>query len=117
LDDAFDAVCVALSAPSAACNGPEKHAQIPAAMINAERPLALIVIGNLPIFLPTPETQGDPTACPQRGRKRESSRESGQKRGNSLYCASNSRPLAGEVVLESMQRMSGVANDVMSLPE
>jgi hypothetical protein len=72
LDAAFDTVGVALSAPSAACNGPEKHAQIPAAMINAERPLALIVIGNLPILLalPAPETQGDPHGVSAAGQKK-----------------------------------------------
>jgi hypothetical protein len=32
------------SAFSAACNGPETHTQNPAAMINAERPLALMFI-------------------------------------------------------------------------
>jgi hypothetical protein len=40
---AFDAVPPP-SASAAACSGPEKHTQNPAAMINAERPLALMFI-------------------------------------------------------------------------
>jgi hypothetical protein len=40
-------LAVASSAPVAACDGPAKHTKSPAANINAERPLALTVIGNL----------------------------------------------------------------------
>src|ERR1700682_5120312 len=42
----------ALSASAPACDGPAKHTKSPVASINAERPLALIVIGNLPICQP-----------------------------------------------------------------
>src|ERR1700731_1019607 len=38
-----------LFAPAAACDGPAKHTKSPVASIKAERPLALIIIGNLPI--------------------------------------------------------------------
>src|SRR5882757_1213542 len=95
---------MALSAPSAACSGPEKHAQIPAAMINAERPLALIVIGNLPI-LPAPKAQGELRACPQRGKKRESSGESGRKQGNAVRPGRrNPVQSVREIVLGSRRR-------------
>src|ERR1700738_3140584 len=41
-----------LAASGPACDGPAKHTKSPIASINAERPLALIVIGNLPICQP-----------------------------------------------------------------
>ena len=66
---------------AAACDGPAKHTNSPVASINAARPLALIIMWNLPIC-PPPEAKGDPKACPQRGGIRESSGESGRKRGS-----------------------------------
>src|ERR1700694_280085 len=42
----------AFSVLAAACGGPAKHTKSPDTNINAERPLALIVIGNLPIASP-----------------------------------------------------------------
>src|SRR5260370_1334031 len=45
-------VTAALSAPGSACDGPAKHTKSPVASISAECPLALIVIGNLPICQP-----------------------------------------------------------------
>jgi hypothetical protein len=48
------APAVASSAPTAARDGPAKHTKSPAANINAQRPLALIVIWQSP-HLPVPE--------------------------------------------------------------
>jgi len=54
----FDAA--ALSPPAArAGNGPAKQTRSPAATIKAERPLALIIIGNLP-NLPAPDREKRP---------------------------------------------------------
>jgi hypothetical protein len=59
---------------------PAKHTNKPVATINAERPLALIIIGNLPIC-PNPRSKRDCAACSQRGKKRESSGNTGRKQG------------------------------------
>src|SRR5882757_6494485 len=104
---------MALSAPSAACSGPEKHAQIPAAMIKAERPLALIVIGNLPM-LPDPEAQGELRACPQRGKKRESSGESGRKQGSA---AAGRAIRYNPEMFWTRAAVSAGPNDAMRLPK
>src|ERR1019366_2580110 len=50
---------VALSVPAAACDGPAKHTKSPVASINAERPLALIVIWQSP-HLPAPKNEMRP---------------------------------------------------------
>jgi hypothetical protein len=77
-------LAAALSAlAGAARDGPPKHTNSPAASINAERPLALIIIWQSP-HLPALAAKRDLTPCPQHGRKRESSGESGQKQGNSI---------------------------------
>jgi hypothetical protein len=60
----------ALSAAVAACDGPAKHTKSPVATINAERPLALIVIGNLPMCQP-----------PDGGKKPRGVSAAGQKKG------------------------------------
>jgi hypothetical protein len=49
----FELAVVLSALAGAACDDPAKHTKSPAASINAQRPLALIVIGNLP-FLPVP---------------------------------------------------------------
>jgi hypothetical protein len=74
-------------------------------MIKAERPLALIVIGNLPM-LPAPKAHGELRACPQRGKKRESSGESGRKQGSAVGRARNPLPSVREIVLESGRGVS-----------
>jgi hypothetical protein len=57
----FDAA--ALSPPAArAGNGPAKQTRSPAATINAERPLALIIIWQSP-HLPAPDAKKDLAAC------------------------------------------------------
>jgi hypothetical protein len=71
----------AFSAPVAACDDPAKHTKSPVTNINAERPLALIVIWQSPRSA-RPGAKKDPTPCPQRGRKRESSGNTGQKQGS-----------------------------------
>jgi hypothetical protein len=48
-------LAVVLSVP-AACDGPARHTKSPAASINAERPLALIIIWQSP-HLPAPEAK------------------------------------------------------------
>jgi hypothetical protein len=75
------ALAAALSVLAAACDGPAKHTKTPVASINAERPLALIFIWKSPLCQP-PKAQSDPGACPQRGKKRESSGCSGRKQGS-----------------------------------
>jgi hypothetical protein len=47
---------IALSLLIAACNGATKHTKRPVANINAERPLAMIVIWQSP-HLPVPESE------------------------------------------------------------
>jgi hypothetical protein len=68
------------SVVAAAFDGPAKHARSPVASIKAESPPVLTVIGNLPI-LPAPAAKGALGACPQRGKKRESSGYTRQKQG------------------------------------
>ena len=61
---------------------PRGTAKVPRVMINAERPLAIDVHGNLPICQP-PSAQGALPACPHRGRKRESCGDCGGDSGKS----------------------------------
>ena len=80
----FETAALSASAPAAiAGSGPAKPIKSPAAKINADPALALIVMWNLPIGR-RPAAKKDPAACPQRGRNRESSGNTGQKLGNGV---------------------------------
>ena len=81
---------VASSAPSAACSGPAKHAQIPVADDDQCRAPAGFDSHWQSPHLPAPEAQGELRACPQRGKKRESSGESGRKQGSAARPAAQS---------------------------
>jgi hypothetical protein len=59
-------VAVALAA---ACDGPAKHTNIPVASINAERPLALVVIWQSP-HLPVPGSEMRPCRVSAAGQKK-----------------------------------------------
>jgi hypothetical protein len=74
-------LALASSAPTAAVDGPADNTKSPVAIINTERPLALNIIWQSP-HLPSFAARREFRACRQRGRKRESSDESGRKRGN-----------------------------------
>jgi hypothetical protein len=62
-------LAAALSALAAACDGPAKQTKITVASINAERPLALIFIANLPI-LPAPKSAMSPWGVSAAGQKK-----------------------------------------------
>ncbi|MDP1585942.1 MAG: hypothetical protein Q8M18_21205 [Bradyrhizobium sp.] len=49
-------VAIAVSSPGSACDGPAKHIKSPVARINAERPLALMIIWQSP-HLPSPKAK------------------------------------------------------------
>jgi hypothetical protein len=104
-------LALASSAPTAAGDGPAQHTKSPVAiMINTERPLALNIIWQSP-HLPSSAARRDLRACRQRGRKRESSDESGRKRGNGrVGCDS---PL--DHTLDQSDRVSAGSISVMSL--
>jgi len=77
-----DFEAAALSLPAAvAGDGPAIDTKSPAANIRAPAALALTVMWNLP-FARRPNGRRDCAACPQRGRKRESSGNTGQKQGS-----------------------------------
>src|SRR5882724_13066243 len=61
-------LAAASSAPVAAGDGPARHTKSPVASINAERPLALIVIGNLPIC--PPPKRNEPPRVSATGQKK-----------------------------------------------
>ena len=54
-----DCAAAVVSSAAAACDGPAKHTKSPAARINAERPLALLIMRNLP-NLPAPGAERRP---------------------------------------------------------
>jgi hypothetical protein len=62
-------VVAALSALAAACDGPAKHTHNPVASINAERPLALIIMWQSP-HLPAPESEMRPRRVSTAGQKK-----------------------------------------------
>jgi hypothetical protein len=62
-------LAAALSALAAACDGPAKHTKSPVANINAERPLALIFIGQSP-HLPAPKDAMRPWGVSAAGQKK-----------------------------------------------
>ena len=64
------AAAAASSAPAAACDGPAKHTKSPVASINAERPLALMVIALI-----------SPFASPRREKRPRGVSAAGQKKG------------------------------------
>jgi len=74
-------LALASSAPTAASDGPAENTKTPVTIINAERPLALNIIWQSP-HLPGSAARRHLRACRQRGKKRESSDESGRKPGN-----------------------------------
>jgi hypothetical protein len=76
----FEAAAPSLPA-AVASEGPAMDTKSPAANIRAPAALALTVIWNLP-FARRPSGRRDRAACPQRGKKRVSSGNTGQKLGN-----------------------------------
>jgi hypothetical protein len=59
--------------------------------------------------------KGDPSACPQRGKNRESSRYTRRKLGNCALRGALGLPSIGEIILESMAPVPAEGIGVMSL--
>src|SRR6266404_5631822 len=102
-----------LSVPGSACDGPAKHTKNPVASINAERPLALIVIGNLPICQPPKrnETSRRVRSGAERGNLRASP---GESRATIVPRAPPKHLFVREIFSESMRRVPAGSIDVMS---
>jgi len=82
----------------------------------ADRALALIVMWNLPIGR-RPAVKKDPAPCPQRGKNRESSGNTGQKLGNGVAADVCRRAiLPARTSPAELRRVRACAIDVMSLP-
>ena len=103
-------LALASSAPTVAADGPAENTKNPVATINTERPLASNLIWQSP-HLPSSAARRDLRACRQRGRKRESSDESGRKRGIRQVGCDN--PL--DNTLEQSDRVSAGSISVKSL--
>ena len=81
---AVELAAVASRALAAACEGPAKHIQSPAARINAERPLALMVIWQSP-HLPAARSEMRPSRHVRSGAKKGNLRaKSGRKQGKRM---------------------------------
>ena len=108
-------VAVALSAVVAACDGPAKHTHSPVASINAERPLALIIIWQSP-HLPVPRRERRPArVSTARQKKGIFGRTPGENRAAAFRTYARFRRAAKSCVRESMPRVQPGPNDVMSL--
>jgi hypothetical protein len=107
----FDAT--ALSPPAAlAGNGPAKHTKSPAATINAERPLALIVIWQSP-HLPAPNGEMRPCRVSAARQKKGIFGQHGAKAGQrAVFFAGRIFPGQGKAAL----RVRAGTIDGMSLP-
>src|SRR4051812_26702045 len=97
-------LAVVSSVPAPACGGAAKHTQSPVASTNAERPLAFLIIGNLPI-LPRPgsarRTQGVSAARQKKGIFARVRAKTGHwQQGIGIVSASISRQFVREIFLE-----------------
>jgi hypothetical protein len=103
------------SVPAAACEGPAKHTQSPAASINAERPLPLIFILAISPFA-SPKSEMRPHGVSTARQKKGIFGRVRAKAGQS-HCAGpvlRDRPLAKS--FEKMPRVSAGPINVISLP-
>jgi hypothetical protein len=92
-------LAVVVSVPTAACEGPARHTKIPVASINAERPVALIIIWQSP-HLPVPKRNETLTRVHSGAKKGNLRASPGEKGATASRRTSRLRSRLPEIVAE-----------------